>query len=120
MTDKKKKGGPEEDISTDQFLKVYKKKCDQLSVPICKIFKDKIDLAISEGDHLYKLHIWEELGPIGVRTIMESASDVIYKHLKSIRLWKVKAEDEGVRTIYIFIEKVKTHQILDLLDNNLG
>ena len=57
---------------------------------------------------------------MGVRALMEAASDVQYRHLKSIRLWKVKAEDEGVRTTCLFIDKVKTLEVLDLLDNNIG
>ena len=66
------------------------------------------------------MHLWEEMGPVGVRTLMESFSEISYKHLKSLRLWKVKAQDEGIRSICIYIDKVKLLEILDLLDNEIG
>lgn len=52
--------------------------------------------------------MWEELGPVGVRAMADSLSDLGYKHLKVLRLWKVRAGDEGVRCICNFMEKTKT------------
>ena len=43
-----------------------------------------------------------------------------YLHTKSIRLWKVKASDEGTRTICNYMEKSKTIEYLDLMDNQVG
>ena len=43
-----------------------------------------------------------------------------YKHLKILRLWKIGASDEGVRTICAYMHKVKTLEYLDLLDNEVG
>ena len=70
------------------------------------------------------------MGPVGVRALMESMSELrynkkiikilSYKHLKILRLWKVGAQDEGVRTICSYMHKVKTLEYLDLLDNEVG
>ena len=49
--------------------------------------------------------MWEEIGPVGVRAILDSMTELNYKHCKSLRLWKVKAEDEGVRCICNYMIK---------------
>ena len=51
---------------------MYRKRCDLNGVPANKILKERIDQAIADGDHVAKVHLWEEMGPVGVRTIMES------------------------------------------------
>ena len=38
---------------------------------------------------------------------------------KSVRLWKVRAEDEGTRTICNYMDKVKKVEVLDLLNNDI-
>lgn len=63
--------------------------------------------------------MWEEMGPVNVRAIMDTFSEISYKHLKTIRLWKVRTEDEGVRAICNYIEKAQTIEYLDLLDNDI-
>jgi hypothetical protein len=34
--------------------------------------------------------------------------DISYKHLKKLKLWKVKAQDEGLRSICNYIDKSNT------------
>lgn len=60
------------------------------------------------------------MGPMGVRALMESLSEVNYKHLKSIRLWKLQCQDEGCRTITNYALKTQTIEYLDLLENKIG
>ena len=45
--------------------------------------------------------------------------DLNYQHLKKIRLWKVKADDEGVRSICNYIDKSNSIEYLDLMDNGI-
>ena len=33
----------EEDLSVDNFMKIYRKKCGELEVPVCDILKAKYD-----------------------------------------------------------------------------
>ena len=40
--------------------------------------------------------------------------------MKILKLWRVKAQDEGVRCICNFMTKVKVLEVLDLLDNEIG
>ena len=47
---------------------------------------------------------------------MEAAAQVNYKHCASIRLWKTKCEDEGVRMLAKFMVPTKTVVCLELLD----
>ena len=86
-------------------------------VPACKIFKERLEAVCSETEHLQTVKLWEEMGPVGVRSMMESFTEIGYKHLKQLRLWRVKCQDEGVRTICIYIDKVRLLEVLDLLDN---
>lgn len=63
--------------------------------------------------------IWEELGPIQIRSFMDALTDINYQHLKVIRLWKADIEDEGLRSICNYIDKVGTIEYLDLMDNKI-
>ena len=68
---------------------------------------------------MIQLRLWEELGPIQVRSMMEALSELNYQHLKVIRLWKVDVQDEGLRSICNYINKVGTVEYLDLMDNKI-
>lgn len=51
---------------------------------------------------------------------MDAAIQVKYKHCDSIRLWKAKCEDEGVRLICKFLVQSKSVNVLELLDAELS
>lgn len=74
---KKPKGADGEDDSTQQLARVYKKKCDVVNgVTLNKLFKGKLDQVLEEDEHLEKLHLWEEMGPIGVRAMADSFTEL--------------------------------------------
>ena len=50
---------------------------------------------------------------------MEALIDLQYPYLKKIRFWKIDLQDEGVRSICNYIEKVNSIEFLDLMDNNI-
>lgn len=50
---------------------------------------------------------------------MDALCDMNYQHLKVIRLWKVDLQDEGLRSICNYIDKVQTVEYLDLMDNKI-
>lgn len=50
---------------------------------------------------------------------MDALCDMNYQHLKVIRLWKVELQDEGLRSICNYIDKVQTVEYLDLMDNRI-
>lgn len=56
---------------------------------------------------------------MSTRAIMDTFTEIGYKHLKKLRLWKIKTEDEGLRAICNYIEKSQTIEYLDLLDNDI-
>lgn len=60
----KKKGGDgdEEDLSVDNFMKQYRKKCQELGCDMSKIIKEKYDEYQEEGEPITKFHLWEEMG----------------------------------------------------------
>jgi hypothetical protein len=34
---------------------------------------------VTDGEHVAKIHLWEEMGPVAVRTIMESVNEISYR-----------------------------------------
>ena len=49
------KEGDEEDLSVDNFMKAYRKKCAELGCDVSKIIKEKYDLFQEEGEPLDKV-----------------------------------------------------------------
>jgi hypothetical protein len=78
----------EDDDSTSRVPKIYRRKCELNGISVNKLFMSRIEECVSENEHLDKLHLWEEIFPVGIRSLFESLEEVEYKHLKSIRLWK--------------------------------
>ena len=54
-----------------------------------------------------------------MRSFMDALCDLNYQHLKVIRLWKVDLQDEGLRSICHYIDKVGSVTYLDLMDNKI-
>ena len=52
MAEKKKKPEAEEDFSTEQLQRIYRKRCEMNGVPLCKILKERIESAVGEGEHI--------------------------------------------------------------------
>lgn len=50
---------------------------------------------------------------------MDALCDLNYQHLKVIRLWKVDLQDEGLRSICNYVDKMETIEYLDLMDNKI-
>lgn len=122
--DKKGKGKgkkpEEEDLSTEQLPKIYRRKCETLGIPPYKVFREKIEEALDDQDHLKKLHLFDPLQPIGVRAMMDSLADLKYKHLASIKLVKVECHDEGVEYICNYMEKGGSVKLLNLPHNEIS
>lgn len=130
MGDKKKKGGgagQQEDDTTAQLMQKYRRRCQINAVPFSKFFKQKLDYALEEEINLVKLVLWDDLGPVGTRALMDSLCDVDnkhlpdrplgYKHLVNLQLCKTRTQDEGVRTVCNYMQKVKSLEYLRLSDN---
>ena len=49
------KDGEEEDVSVDNFVKAYRKKCAELGCEVSKIIKEKYDLYQEEGEPIDKV-----------------------------------------------------------------
>lgn len=68
----KKKDGEEEDVSVDNFVKFYKRKCNELQCDVSKRIRELYDEYLEEGDPIKKIHIWEEIGWQGTKAMMEA------------------------------------------------
>lgn len=83
-------------------------------------------VANEDNDHIYNLHIWEEMDVPGINAIFDTLSDLHYKHIISIRLkityfrfWKIKTFDEGLKSICDYVKKNSNCIKLDLLENKI-
>lgn len=61
----------------------------------------------------------EPIGPVGLRSIVDSFIEVEYTGLKVLRLIKINAEDEGLRVICNFMNKCHSVEELNLQDNGI-
>ena len=61
----------------------------------------------------------EPIGPVGLRSIVDSFIEVEYTGLKVLRLIKINAEDEGLRVICNFMNKYHSVEELNLQDNGI-
>ena len=50
-----KKEGDEEDLSVENFMKAYRKKCAELGCEVSKILKEKYDAFADEGEPIDKV-----------------------------------------------------------------
>ena len=121
MGPKKNKPGEDgEDVSTEQFYKLYVKNCKAAEIPVSKIVKDKYDNEyMDDRSPMAKFNIWESLGWQGTRALFVALRSVNYQHVKTIRLWKTDSEDEGVRAVCQFIKGCDAVLMLELLDNGI-
>lgn len=51
------KEGDEEDVSVDNFMKAYRKKCTELGCDVSKIVKEKYEAYQEEGDPIDKVSV---------------------------------------------------------------
>ena len=74
----KKKGAQpeEEDLSMEKFMAIYTKKCKELDIVPSKVLKEKYEFCLEEGEKITKIHLWEELGWVGTRAIMDALKQV--------------------------------------------
>ncbi|EGR33638.1 hypothetical protein IMG5_047470 [Ichthyophthirius multifiliis] len=134
--DKKKKKPEEEDESTVNLPRIYRRKCESLGVSQNRFFREKVEQAIDDQDHLKKvklqqikkqfkykktqLHTLEPLSSLDVRAIMESLIDLKYKHIQSLKLVKAECQDEAVQYICNYMEKGRGVKFLNLPHNLIG
>jgi hypothetical protein len=73
MGPKKKSGkDQEEDTSTYDLLTIYRKSCKELETPVCKVFEEKLLLAIDEEVHLPEILVNEKIEEFGARAIVNA------------------------------------------------
>ena len=109
--------GEEEDISCELLMKQYRKNCQTLQCDINKQIKAAFDTEWTENlIPIKKFHLWDDLGWQGIKALIDAAVAVNYKHCTSIRLWRSKCEDEGVRILVKFLLQAKTVAVFELLD----
>lgn len=68
----KKSADDEEDISTEKFWKLYRKKCTEYETDVCKEIKKLWEAKEENGTDIQKLHLWDELGWPGVKAITDA------------------------------------------------
>jgi len=107
-------GAGGEESPFEILINIYPKKFHQLGIPMYAGFDDKMKQFLEEDIEFEQLHLWEPTNPNAIQAMMEAIKDAQIDTLKSIRFWKIKAQDEGVRALSSFMTQNKTVQIVDL------
>jgi hypothetical protein len=53
-----KKDGDEEDLSVENFMRFYRKKCTELQCDVSKIIREKYDEFLEEGEPIAKVWLF--------------------------------------------------------------
>lgn len=118
---KGKKGGSGaggEETPFQELLRIYPKKFNQLGLSY-PAFAEKMSQFEADDIEFEQLHLWEPTNPNVIQCIFAAIQEAQIDTLKSIRFWKIKAQDEGVRALASFMLQNKTVLIVDLLDNEI-
>merc|ERR1712151_561824 len=121
MSKGKKGGGGAggEESPFEILCNIYPKKFHHLGIPMYSGFDEKMKQFADEDIEFEQLHLWDPTNPNAIQAMMEAIHEAGVDSLKSIRFWKIKAQDEGVRALSNFMTQNKTVQIVDLLDNEI-
>ena len=110
----KKEGG---DDSTERLFKSYRRHLNEYGLVMPRKLEETF-LEIRDEKNpgrLGELILWEEVGPSGVRAIMDALRETEYPHIKSIRCWKTGSEDEGLRAIAQFMMSQPIITLLEMI-----
>jgi len=114
-------GNNKEESVLEQLLKAYPKRFSKAGIPMYKQFDQKIKALVNDGGDLVQLHLWDEAGPNGTKLVFETLKQVNLNTIRSIRLWKIKACDEGIRSLCEYLTSCNLNvEIMDLLDNSIS
>lgn len=118
---KGKKGGAAGDGESpfETLMNIYPKKFKQNDIPMYHAFDEKMKLLMDEDGELVQLHLWEPTNPNAIQAIFAAIHDAKIDTLISIRFWKIKAQDEGIRAQSTYMIANKTVEVVDVLDNEI-
>ena len=115
-----KGAGNKEETPIEQLGKLIPKKFNRNGFPIHKQFEDKIKQLIEDGDSLTQLHLWEEANSNQVKLIFECLTQTNINTISSLRFWKIKSEDEGIRALCEYLQNSNLNlTILELIENKI-
>jgi len=104
---------------TEKLYRLYKKKCNDESVPIVKSLEEKFNEARENTTDIREIYIWDEVGFIGVRMLLDAMREVEYPCVHFLRFWRSNCEDEGVRAVIQFMEHCPTIKSLEFMGCNI-
>lgn len=108
-----------EETPVNNLLKKHPKIYNKAKIPIYKHFTDKIKEAVEEDTNLAQLHLWQETTPQSVSTMFDCLQKTKVNSIRSLRLWKINAGDEGINALSNYLLENPDLEIIDLLDNNI-
>lgn len=79
MGPKKKPAEDGEDISIDQFMKIYKRLCSEYGIAINKNVKERYETDYLENNEpITKFNMWDQLGWQGTKCLFNALETVKY------------------------------------------
>ena len=117
---KKEKGTQDE--TTEKVYRQYRKNLQASGLTMPRKLAEKF-LSIRDeknpGD-LNELNIWEEMGAEGMRCLADALKEFDYKCLREIHLWGAKIEDEGLRSLSVYLLQNASVTSLDITNCAIG
>ena len=117
---KKEKGSQDE--TTEKVYRQYRKNLQAVGLQMPRKLAEKFLVLRDEKNpsDLTELAIWEEMGAEGVRALADALKEFEYKFLREIHLWGARIEDEGMRSLSLYLTVNASVGNLDLTNCAIG
>lgn len=119
MSKQKKQGGGDGESPFETLCMIYEKRFREMGIPMYPAFQEKMNQMQEDDVEFEQLHLWEPTNPNALQVIFAAIHEAKIDTLKSVRFWKIKAQDEGVRALSKYMMQNKTVEVVDLLDNEI-
>ena len=103
MSKQKKQGGGDGESPFETLCTTYEKMFKNMGIPMYPAFQEKMNQMQEDDVEFEQLHLWEPTNPNALQVIFAAIHEAKIDTLKSIRFWKIKAQDEGVRALSKFM-----------------
>lgn len=110
------------DDSVEKLYRAYRRNLAELGLSMPRKLEEKFMEIRDEKNPgtLSDLVVWDEIGPLGVRAISDALKDTQYNQLRNIRFWKASTEDDGVRSLCMYLQQQPTVSALEFIECGLS
>lgn len=108
-----------EDSPVQTFLRLYSRKFSKLGLTAPAEFDAKARQWAADDEIPLQVHLSGPIGPNAAAIIFDSMKRAGIQSIRSFRLWKCDAKNEGIRVLSEMIKISAQVEVIDLLDNEI-